>query len=113
MRSTWVIHLSHTQSGLHHLPEHADLVDNVVPVTRRMQLLRQQLVKLLPHRNDTIGHRGDVPLPLLEKGRIRQDQCDLDNVSSRHRIANIVLQLTNRAPCEGGLLISLRCNTES
>lgn len=60
-----------------HLPEHADLVDNVVPIAGRLHFLRQQSVKLLAHCNNPVGHCGDIPFPLFKKVRVRQNQCDL------------------------------------
>ncbi len=48
------------------LPEHSNLVDNVIPVSRRVQLLRQQSVQLMTHCNNALGHGPDIPPPFLE-----------------------------------------------
>lgn len=50
-----------------HLPEHPNLVRNVVPVPWGFQLLRQNPEQLLAHVNYPTGHRSDVLSPLLEK----------------------------------------------
>ena len=59
-------------------PEHANLIDDVLPVTRRLQLLCQQPVQLLSHINDPPGHCAHIPFPLLEELPVVQYKCDLD-----------------------------------
>jgi len=56
--------------------EHADLINDVVPSTRSLKLLGQQLVKFLPHLDDTISHRLDILFPLLKQLGSVQDQSD-------------------------------------
>lgn len=51
----------------HNVPEHSNLVHDVIPVPGRLQLLRQQAVQLLPHVDDTSRHRPDITLPLLKQ----------------------------------------------
>lgn len=106
---------SHRASNEHLIPEHADLVDNVVPVPGCLQLLRQQRVQRLSHVNDAVRHRPHVPFPLIEQRRVVEYQLDLMGAISpytnnfrarRHR-------LTRRAPCEGGFEISDRCRTDN
>jgi len=48
-------------------PEHANLINDVVPGAGSLQLLGQQPVKLFPHLDDTTGHRLDILFPLLEQ----------------------------------------------
>ena len=92
-------------------PKHPNLLCNVVPLARRLEFLRQQPVQLLPHGNDPMRHRLDVPLPILEQVFIIQDQRHLHPESSSEPHNN--MPRTSRAPCIGGLLISLRCITDS
>ena len=92
-------------------PEHPNLLRDVVPRARRLQLLREQPVQLLPHGDNPMRHRLDVPLPILEQLRIIQDQRHLHRFVTRD--PNNSKPLTSRAPCDGGLLISLRCSTDS
>jgi len=47
-----------------HAPEHANLFDDVVPVTGCLEFFRQQPVQLLPHRNDSACHGRYVSFPL-------------------------------------------------
>jgi hypothetical protein len=47
-------------------PEHSDLIDNVVPVSRSLELIGQHAVQLLAHVNNPASHRPDVRLPLLK-----------------------------------------------
>ena len=119
-----------------HVPEHPDLVHNVVPVPGRLELLRQQPVQLLAHLDDAPRHRLDISLPLLEQLRVVQDERHLRNARAHTRIASITSAaaappnhlsakrakksrhiaekpLTRRAPWAGGLLISERASTDS
>lgn len=70
--SSFPTHLRHI-----HSPEHANLVDDVVPVSRRAQFLREQSIKLLAHRNNSVRHRRNVSFPFFKEPCIRQDQRDL------------------------------------
>ena len=58
-------------------PKHSNLVDDVVPIARRLEFLRQNLVKLIPHIDNTVGHRLDIPLPLSEQFRVVENLRDL------------------------------------
>lgn len=55
-------------------PKHSDLVDDVIPVTGRLQLVCQKLVELLPHIDDAMCHSLDVSLPFLEELRFVEDE---------------------------------------
>ena len=57
-------------------PEHAYLVNDVVPSARSLKLLSQQPVKFIPHLDDTASHSLDIFLPLLEQLGVVQDQSD-------------------------------------
>lgn len=59
-------------------PEHANLIDDVVPVTRCLELLCQQPVQFLAHINDASGHCAHIPFPLLEQLGVVQYKCDLE-----------------------------------
>ena len=61
-------------------PEHPDLVHNMVPIPGRLQLVRQQLVELLSHADNPLGHCLDVLLPLFEQPRVIQNKRHLDRV---------------------------------
>jgi hypothetical protein len=49
-----------------HAPEHADLRNDVVPVSGRLQFIRQQMMQLLAHLNNTSCHRANVSTPFLK-----------------------------------------------
>ena len=53
--------------------EHSNLIDNVVPGTRGTQG-QQLLVQSLAHSNNTVGHLGQVLLPLAVQLLVVQDQ---------------------------------------
>lgn len=48
------------------IPEHADLINNVIPVTRSMELFCQKSVQFLSHLNYSTRHRLDVFFPFFE-----------------------------------------------
>ena len=58
------------------LPEHADLINDVVPIARGLKLLGQQPIELFPHLDDTTGHHLDIPFPFLEEYGVVQDQSN-------------------------------------
>lgn len=60
-----------TQKG-----KHADLFQDVVPVTRCLELLGQQIKQALTHGDDATCHLLDIGLPLLEERRIGKDHLD-------------------------------------
>jgi len=64
------------------LPEHANLINDVVPSSGSLELLGQQPVKFFPHVDDTTGHRLDILLPLLEQLGVVQDQSDQSRAMS-------------------------------
>ena len=67
-------------------PEHPNLARNVPPLARGLVHLRQQPIQLLPHRDDPLRHRLDVPLPVFKQLRVAQDQRHLHSFSLRvHR----------------------------
>lgn len=51
---------------LNYVREHANLVNDVVPLPRRLEFIRQDLVELLAHVDNAMRHRLDIALPLLE-----------------------------------------------
>ena len=69
-------------------PEHANLVDDMVPVARRLQLLRQQPVQLMAHVNNPPRHRLNILLPLREQLRLPQDHRHQPR-AIRRRVANL------------------------
>lgn len=64
------------------LPEHANLIDDVVPSARSLQFFSQQPVKFFPHLDDTTSHGLDIPFPLLEQLGVVQDQSDQSRAMS-------------------------------
>ena len=64
------------------LPEHANLINDVVPSSGSLELLGQQPVKFFPHLDDTAGHRLDILFPLLEQLGVVQDQSDQSRAMS-------------------------------
>ena len=42
-----------------------------------MELLRQDVVKLFAHINDTVRHGSDILFPLLEEGLVVHDKSHL------------------------------------
>lgn len=79
-------------------PEHANLIDNVIPITRRLELVRQEPVQLLTHLNDSPSHSLDVAFPLIEQLRVIEDQRHLYavNENERRRIKH------DNANCDAG-----------
>ena len=49
----------------------------MIPVPRRLQFLRQQLVQLFPHRDNPSSHRLNILFPLSKQRLIVQDQRHL------------------------------------
>ena len=108
-----------------HVPEHPDLVHNVIPVSGRLELFGQQAVQLLAHVDDASGHGPDVALPLLEQLVVVQDERHLITNATQTNIYQrnapemdstsfgVGDRLTRRAPWAGGLLISDRAKTDS
>lgn len=64
------------------LPEHANLIDDMVPSAGGLELLSQQPVKFLPHLDNAAGHRLDILLPLLEQLGVVQNQSDQSRAMS-------------------------------
>jgi hypothetical protein len=65
-----------------HSPKHADLIDDVIPVSGRVQFLCEQSIKLFTHRNNPICHGGNVSFPLFKEASVRQDQRNLHMLST-------------------------------
>ena len=49
------------------LPEHSDLIHNMIPRPRCLQLLHKQPTQLLSHADNAFCHRPDITLPLLKQ----------------------------------------------
>lgn len=47
-----------------HAPEHANLIHNMIPISRRLEFLGQQPMEFLSHRDNPSSHRLDILLPL-------------------------------------------------
>ena len=45
--------------------EHADLLDNVAPVTWSLEVVRQLTVQRIAHADDSVGHMLDFALPAM------------------------------------------------
>lgn len=63
-------------------PEHANLINDVIPSAGSLELLCEQPVELFPHLDDTTGHRLDIYFPLLEQLGGVQDQRDQSRAMS-------------------------------
>lgn len=50
----------------------------MVPVSGRLQLMCQQAMELISHADNPLGHRLNIPFPLLEQHAIIQDKRHLD-----------------------------------
>lgn len=70
-------HTSRRKKSKDTSPEHPNLIHDVVPRARRLQLLAQDPVQLVAHLDDATRHRLDVALPLLEQRGVVQDERDL------------------------------------
>lgn len=51
----------------------------MVPVSGRLQLMRQQAMELISHADNPLCHRLNVPFPLLEQHAIIQYKRHLDS----------------------------------
>ena len=58
-------------------PEHANLIHDVIPVTRSLQLLRQKPEQLLSHIDNSVRHRADILLPISKQLLVVQDKRNL------------------------------------
>lgn len=47
-------------------PEHADLLDDMIPIARCLELIGEKIMQLVPHVDNPLSHGLDVPFPLLE-----------------------------------------------
>lgn len=66
--------------------EHANLLENVIPVTSRsgrLELARQELVKLLAHLDDSVSHLSDVFLPLCPELVVGEDHSHHSSAKGR------------------------------
>lgn len=59
------------------LPEHSDLVHNMFPFSRRLQLVSQYPEQLPPHVDDPVRHSLNIPFPLPKQPIIVQNQRHL------------------------------------
>src|SRR5438105_2045929 len=64
-------------------PKHSNLLNNVVPVSRRAQFLRQQSMQFFPHFNDSSRHGLDIRLPFLKQRSVVQNQRYLGTIVIR------------------------------
>ena len=66
--------------------EHADLVDDVLPVARGALLLQSRL-QLLPHLDDAVCHAMDLPQPgrRAERGRRGEREKDREKRGERRK----------------------------
>lgn len=46
--------------------EHADLLDNMAPVTWSLEVVRQLVTQRITHADDAVGHVLNFPLPVRE-----------------------------------------------
>ena len=69
-------------TGRKHRPEHANLINDMVPSAGGVELFGQQSIKLFPHVDDTTGHGLDIEFPLLEELGVVQDQSDQSRAMS-------------------------------
>jgi hypothetical protein len=53
--------------GVRNEPEHPDLLDDVIPFARGLQLVGENIVQLLAHGDDPMCHRLDVLLPVFKE----------------------------------------------
>jgi len=53
--------------------EHADLFDDVAPVTWGLEVVRQLAVQCITHADDPVGHVLDFTLPLTVQGHVTED----------------------------------------
>lgn len=67
-----------------HAPEHANLVDDVIPAPGCLEFFRQQSVQLLPHRDDPVCHHRYVCFPLPIQHIMGQDQGHLVTCFNKH-----------------------------
>jgi hypothetical protein len=65
------VKLPHRQPSSHPhttgLPEHPNLLHNMVPVSGRVQFFGQKPVQFAAHLDDASGHRLDVAFPLFKE----------------------------------------------
>ncbi len=59
------------------IPEHSNLVYDMVPIPWSFELLYEQPMELLSYFNQTSGHGPDVSLPFLVQGSIVQNKVHL------------------------------------
>jgi hypothetical protein len=65
--------MSHVNGVDSNTPEHPDLVENMVPVAGCLELFGKDIVELLPHVNDAVGHCLYVAFPFFEQPGIVED----------------------------------------
>ena len=65
--------------------KHAGLRLDVLPSPRGLELLCEQIVQLLTHADDTVGHGGNVPVPFSTQFGLCQDLGDNARTKGGHR----------------------------
>ncbi|KAI3483212.1 hypothetical protein L1887_53992 [Cichorium endivia] len=85
--------------------EHADLLEDVVPVARCLELLGEQLKEALTHGDDAARHLLDVLLPLCKQRWVGEDHLD-DARAERRRIRDFGALDGGELREDGGALMS-------
>jgi hypothetical protein len=90
--------------------EHSNLVDNVVPVARRLQLIKLALERLA-HRNDTTTHLAKILFPLGKQLLVVENaRCDTSTI--RRRVTDLgTLENGKLTANTSGSIDSLRGST--
>lgn len=55
------------QVSTSNVPEHSNLRNDMIPVSRSLEFIGEDVVQLLAHVDDSESHGFDVLLPLLEQ----------------------------------------------
>lgn len=55
------------KEGERNEPEHPNLLNDVIPLSRGLQLVGEDIIELLAHGDDPVSHRLDVPLPIFKE----------------------------------------------
>jgi hypothetical protein len=61
------------------LPEHANLAQDMVPISGSVELVSQDVMQLLTHFNNTVCHCFDILIPLLEESSVVHYKGHLTN----------------------------------
>ena len=60
-------------SSVNNLPEHSDLGLDVAPLARSLEVVGEDVVDLLPHADNAVGHALDLRLPLSVEGLVAKN----------------------------------------